>query len=64
MSFLTDQNKKVRISIPGPAQPVNNANVDSAMALIVQKQVFVYPQGTPVKQISADLVATSSSSVG
>ncbi|MCY0895308.1 MAG: DUF2922 domain-containing protein, partial [Alicyclobacillaceae bacterium] len=33
LQFLTDGNKKVRISVPNPAQPVDNTAVDKAMDL-------------------------------
>jgi hypothetical protein len=64
MQFLTDSNKKVRIAIPNPKQPVDNAAVEHAMDLIVQKGIFAFPQGKIVKKIGATLTESSSTDVG
>jgi len=64
LQFLTDANKKVRITIPNPKQPVDNTAVDAALDLIVAKQVFAFSQGTIVKKVGAEQVQTDASSVG
>lgn len=64
MQFLTDSNKKVRITIPNPVQPVDNTAVDNAMDLVVAKNVFAFPQGAIVKKVGATQVQTDSSTVG
>ncbi|MCY0887955.1 MAG: DUF2922 domain-containing protein [Alicyclobacillaceae bacterium] len=64
LQFLTDANKKVRISVPTPVQPVDNTAVDKAMDLIVEKQLFAFAQGMIVKKIGAEQVETTSGSVG
>lgn len=64
LQFLTDQNKKVRITVPNPKQPVDQAAVSQAMDLIVAKNVFAYPQGVIVKKIGATQVDTDTTDVG
>ena len=64
MSFLTDQNKKVKVTIPNPKQPVDNKQVDVVMDLIVSKQVFLFSQGKIVKKIGAEHVQTDAASIG
>ncbi|MCL6517499.1 DUF2922 domain-containing protein [Alicyclobacillus sp.] len=63
LDFLTDQNKRVRITIPTPKQPVDATAVQSAMDLIVQKNVFAYPQGAIVKKVGATQVTTESTDI-
>jgi hypothetical protein len=63
LQFLTDQNKKVRINIPNPRQPVDPNAVQQAMDTIVAKNIFALPQGVIVKKVGATLVQTDSSSV-
>lgn len=64
MQFMTDQNKKVHIDVPTPVQPVDNAKVDAAMALIVSKNIFALPQGSIVKVVGASVIDTSTTTVG
>ncbi|MDP9729659.1 DUF2922 domain-containing protein [Alicyclobacillus tolerans] len=64
MQFLTDSNKKVHINIANPKQPVDQTAVDAAMSLIVEKNIFLLPQGNIVKQVGAAAITTSSSTVG
>lgn len=64
LQFLTDSNKKVRITIPNPKQPLDNTAVEAAMDLIVAKRVFEFAQGMIVKKVGAEQVETSASSVG
>ena len=63
MDFLTDQNKKVRITVQNPKQPVDSAAVNSAMDLIVSKGIFAFPQGVIVKKVGATEVQTDSNAV-
>ena len=63
MQFLTDQNKKVRIAVANPKLPVDNTAVDSAMALIVSKNIFAFPQGMIVKKVGAVEVQTDSTNI-
>lgn len=63
MNFLTDQNKKVRVSVANPKQLVDNVAVSSAMDLIVSKNIFLFPQGRIVSKVGADLVQTDTSTI-
>ena len=63
MDFLTDQNKKVRITVPNPVQPLDNSAVNNAMDLIVAKGIFVFPQGLIVKKVGATQVQTDSTAI-
>ena len=60
---MTDQNKKVKVTIQNPKQPVDSAAVNSAMDLIVSKQAFLYTQGRIVSKVGADQVQTETSSI-
>lgn len=64
LSFMTDANKKVKITIPNPKQPVDNTVVDTVMSLLVSKAAFVFPQGNLAKVIGAEQVQTDTNSVG
>lgn len=64
LTFLTDQNKKVGLTIPNPKQPVDNTAVDNAMSLIVEKQAFSMAQGMIVKKVGAEQVQTDTNLVG
>lgn len=64
LQFLTDQNKKVRVNIPNPKQPLDSTAVQQAMDTIVAKNIFAFPQGQVVKRIGATLVQTDSNTVG
>ncbi|MCL6444334.1 MAG: DUF2922 domain-containing protein [Alicyclobacillus sp.] len=63
MQFMTDQNKKVRITVPNPKQPVDSAAVNTAMDTIVAKNIFAFPQGSIVKKIGASVVQTDTNAV-
>lgn len=63
LTFMTDQNKQVRISIPNPKQPVDAAAVNTAMDLIVSKGIFAFPQGSIVSRVDAVQVDTQSTSI-
>jgi hypothetical protein len=64
LSFMTDQNKKVKVTIPSPKQPIDAAAVSSAMDLIVSKQAFLFTQGKIVSKVGAEQVQTDTSTVG
>ncbi|GGJ04077.1 MAG: DUF2922 domain-containing protein [Chloroflexi bacterium] len=64
LQFLTDLNKKVHITIQNPKIPVDPQAVKQAMDLMVQRNIFAFPQGQLVKSIGANLVQTDTSSVG
>jgi len=63
LEFLTDQNKKVRINVPNPKQPVDATAVTNTLDLIVTKGIFAFPQGLIVKQAGANLVQTDTNPV-
>lgn len=63
MQFLTDQNKKVRVTVPNPKQPTDNTAVNAAMDLIVAKNIFAFPQGLIVKKIGASVVQSDTTAV-
>lgn len=63
LTFMTDQDKKVRISIPNPKQPLDANAVSQAMDLIVSKGIFAFPQGAIVKKVDAVQVSTDSTTI-
>lgn len=63
LQFMTDQNKRVHISVPDPVQPVDATKVANALALIVSKNVFTLPQGVIARAIGAQVVSTSTTTV-
>ncbi|ASS76632.1 hypothetical protein CIG75_17765 [Tumebacillus algifaecis] len=56
--FLTDMNKKVKISIPEPKSGITSSTVNAVMDLILQKGIFGFAQGRLVSKASARIVAT------
>ncbi|MFB5190847.1 DUF2922 domain-containing protein [Alicyclobacillus fastidiosus] len=58
LSFMTDQNKKVRVNIQNPKQPVDTNAVNDAIQSIVNKNVFNFPQGAIVKALPAQETQT------
>lgn len=60
---MTDQNKKVRLNIPNPKQPVDSSAVDTAMQTIVNKNIFVMPQGKITSSLPAEGTQTDTSSI-
>lgn len=64
LEFMTNENKKVHLTVPNPVQPVDNTKVDNAMDLIVAKNIFTFPQGNIVKRVGANLVQTGTTAVG
>ncbi|QQE78612.1 DUF2922 domain-containing protein [Alicyclobacillus sp. SO9] len=63
LQFMTDENKKVHLSIPAPKQPVDAAAVSAALDLIVQKNIFAFSQGKIAQKIGAQLVQTDTTSI-
>ncbi|OFW81196.1 MAG: hypothetical protein A2201_14000 [Alicyclobacillus sp. RIFOXYA1_FULL_53_8] len=63
MQFLTDQNKKVRVTVQNPKLPIDNAAVDSAMDLIVSKNVFAFAQGHIVSKVGAVEIQTDTTDI-
>ncbi|WAH36673.1 DUF2922 domain-containing protein [Alicyclobacillus dauci] len=63
LSFMTDQNKKVNLSIPSPKQPIDPAAVDNALQTIVNKNVFVFPQGRIVSALPAQQIQTDTTTI-
>ncbi|MCL6487757.1 MULTISPECIES: DUF2922 domain-containing protein [Alicyclobacillus] len=63
LMFMTDRNKKVRIAIPNPKQPVDPTAVQNAAQLIVEKGVFDLPQGKIVQALPAEQTQTDTQSV-
>jgi len=63
MQFLTDQNKKVRVTVQNPKLPIDNVAVDSAMDLIVSKNVFAFAQGRIVSKVGAVEVQTDTTDI-
>jgi hypothetical protein len=63
LEFLTDQNKKVRVTVDNPKLPIDSAAVGSAMDLLVAKSIFAFAQGNIVKKIQATEVQTTSTVV-
>lgn len=64
LQFMTDEDKKVNISIANPKQPVDNAAVDNALDVIVQKNIFLLSQGHIASKIGAELIQTDTTAVG
>ncbi|GMA51149.1 hypothetical protein GCM10025857_25060 [Alicyclobacillus contaminans] len=63
MTFMTDQDKKVRINIPGPKAGLDANAVGQVMDLIVSKGIFAFPQGKIVKKVDAVQVSTDSTTL-
>ncbi len=59
--FLTDMNKKVKITIPEPKADLTPTAVGAVMDLILQKSVFGFIQGRLVSKVKARIVQTETS---
>lgn len=59
MIFLTDNNKKVKVIVPEPKQNVTAAEINAVMDLIMDKQVFGFPQGKAISKVEAKVVETN-----
>lgn len=63
LSFTTDQNKTVRVSIPSPKLPIDASLVDAAAKAIVDGNVFAFAQGKIVAAQPAQEVQTDTTTV-
>ncbi len=63
LDFLTDQNKRVRITVPNPKLPIDNVAVTAAMDVVVSKGIFVFPQGKIASKVGANEVQTDTTSI-
>ncbi|MFD1673636.1 DUF2922 domain-containing protein [Alicyclobacillus fodiniaquatilis] len=63
LTFATDQNKNVRLSISNPKEPVDATAVNNALQTIVSKNVFNFPQGRIVSALPAEQVETETTTV-
>ncbi|GEO24567.1 hypothetical protein AAC03nite_03520 [Alicyclobacillus acidoterrestris] len=63
LSFMTDQNKKVRVNIPNPKQPVDASAVNNAVQTIVNKNVFSFPQGAITQALPAQETQTDTTTI-
>jgi hypothetical protein len=61
--FMTDQNKKVRLSISSPKQPADPAAIATAQQAIVGKNVFAFSQGQIVKAMPAEETQTDTTTI-
>ncbi|MCX7571124.1 DUF2922 domain-containing protein [Tumebacillus sp. DT12] len=59
MIFLTDNNKKVKVIVPEPKQNVSAVEINAVMDLILDKQVFGFPQGRAISKVEAKVVETN-----
>lgn len=59
MIFLTDNNKKVKVIVPKPKQNVSAVEINAVMDLILDKQVFGFPQGRAISKVEAKVVETN-----
>lgn len=58
MTFLTDEDKKVSLSVDDPRPNVTEAEIKSCMDLILSKDVFVPNGEALVKAVEAKVVVT------
>lgn len=58
MSFLTSEDKKVSLTVDNPREDINEAEIKSAMDLVVEKNIFA-PNGSDiVATVEAKVVVT------
>lgn len=58
MTFLTDEDKKVSLSVDDPRPNVTEAQIKSCMDLIVSKDIFVPNGEALVQAVEAKVVVT------
>ncbi|MCY0876278.1 MAG: DUF2922 domain-containing protein [Firmicutes bacterium] len=63
LSFLTDLNKTVHLTVPNPKQPIDATAVGAAMDAIVAADIFSFANGRIVKKVQAKLDSTDSSAI-
>jgi len=61
--FQTNSGKAARITIPNPKVPTDDQTVQSAMDLIVARNIFQFRTGQIVKKVEAQLAESSTSVV-
>lgn len=63
LQFLTDQNSKVRVTIPNPKLPIDSTAVNNAMDLMIGRNVFAFTQGKLVGKVGAVEIQTDSTTI-
>jgi hypothetical protein len=63
LDFITDQNKLVKIQIPGAVVPVDSTKVSGVMDLIIQSQALEFKSGMPTKKSGARILDTETTQV-
>jgi len=58
MSFLTSDNKKVSLSVDNPREDISEAEIKSAMDLVVEKNIFAPNGADIVSVVEAKVVVT------
>ena len=58
MTFLTDGDKKVSLSVDDPREDVTEAEIKACMDLVVSKNIFAPNGGSLVKAVDAKVVVT------
>jgi hypothetical protein len=61
--FQTETGQKVKIQIPNPKEPVDNAAINTLMDLIVEKNIFFFKGGDIVKKLEAQFNTASQSPI-
>lgn len=56
--FLTNENKKVKLLVPEPKADLTPDQINAAMDLVIQKNIFGFVQGVAVSKVEARIVAT------
>lgn len=56
--FLTNENKKAKLVVPAPKPDLTPAQIGTVMDLIIQKNLFGFPQGVAVSKVEARIVGT------
>ena len=62
MTFKTDDDKKISLSVDDPREDVNEAEIKSAMDLVVSKNIFAPGGADIVEAIEAKVVVTDTTS--
>ena len=57
--FLTDNNKKVKVIVPEPKAGVTAAEVNAVMDLVLERNIFGFPQGVAISKVEARVVETN-----
>ena len=62
MTFKTDDDKKISLSVDDPREDVSEAEIKSAMDLVVDKNIFAPGGADIVEAIEAKVVVTDTTS--